>query len=50
MLKTLVKFAINGLALVGAHEIYKEYTSRKPSEPVVGSLDSDPTRSNIFAR
>ncbi len=40
-MKPFVKIVVNVLALVGAHEIYKEYTSRKNSEPVVGSLDNE---------
>ena len=44
-MKTLVRLAINGLALVGAVEIYKEYTSQKNSKTTsVGSLDDQPPR------
>lgn len=45
-MKSLIKIVVHGLALVGAAEIYKEYVSRKTSEPVVGSLDNE--KVNVF--
>lgn len=48
-MKSLVKIAIHGLALVGAHEIYKEYTSRKNSKLDAGvRLDGNPTHFSTF--
>lgn len=32
-MNSLARMLINGLALVGAHEIYKEYQLRKTSSP-----------------